>query len=211
SKKSGAVTVSHLRFGPASVASPYLIEAAEFVGVHWFDLVYSRDVLVNAARGATVLFNAPYTADELWDNLPVEMQRTVRERDLRLYTIDADGVARSAKLGSRINTIMQTCFFALSGILPRDEAIAAIKASIDRTYAKRGSTILARNHEAVDAALANLHTVTVPAQGESRFRRLDLVPDIAPDFVQRVTARLMAGEGDLLPVSAFPVDGTYPT
>src|SRR5690606_14124133 len=140
-----------------------------------------------------------------------EMQRTVRERDLRRYTIDADGVARSAKLGSRINTIMQTCFFALSGILPRDEAIAAIKASIDRTYAKRGATVLARNHEAVDAALANLHPATVPAQGESRFRRLDLVPDIAPDFVQRVTARLMAGEGDLLPVSAFPVDGTYPT
>src|SRR5690606_2790045 len=137
SKKSGAVTVSHLRFGPEPVASPYLIEAAEFVGVHWFELVYSRDVLALAAPGATVLFNAPYPPAELWDHLPVEAQRTVRQRGLQLYTIDGDGVAREARLGSRINTIMQTCFFALSGVLPREEAIAAIKAAIDRTYAKR--------------------------------------------------------------------------
>src|SRR5690606_28356369 len=211
SKKSGAVTVSHLRFGPEPVASPYLIEAAEFVGVHWFELVYSRDVLALAAPGATVLFNAPYPPAELWDHLPVEAQRTVRQRGLQLYTIDGDGVAREARLGSRINTIMQTCFFALSGVLPREEAIAAIKAAIDRTYAKRGGTVLARNHAAVDAALANLHVVEVPAEGESRYRRLALVPDQAPGFVQRVTARLMAGEGDLLPVSALPVDGTYPT
>jgi pyruvate-ferredoxin/flavodoxin oxidoreductase len=210
SKKSGAVTVSHLRFGPEPVASPYLIESAQFVGVHWFELVYSRDVLAQAAPGATVLFNAPYEPGDLWDQLPVEAQRTARERGLKLFTIDADGVARDAELGSRVNTIMQTCFFALSGVLPREEAVAAIKAAIDRTYAKRGATVLARNHAAVDAALANLHPVPM-ADTEGRLRRLDLVPDLAPDFVQRVTARLMAGEGDLLPVSAFPVDGTYPT
>ncbi len=211
SKKSGAVTVSHLRFGPSPVASPYLIEAAGFVGVHWFELMYSRDVLSVAAPGATVLFNAPFGPAELWEYLPVEAQRTVRERGLKLYTIDGDRVAREAGLGSRVNTIMQTCFFALSGVLPRDAAIAAIKSAIDRTYGKRGGTVLARNHAAVDAALANLNEVSVPAQGEGRYRRLALVPDHAPDFVQRVTARLMAGEGDLLPVSAFPVDGTYPT
>ncbi len=211
SKKSGAVTVSHLRFGPEPVASPYLIEAAGFVGVHWFELMYSRDVLGLAAPGATVLFNAPFGPAELWDRLPVEAQRIVRERGLALYTIDGDKVAFEAGLGSRVNTVMQTCFFALSGVLPREEAVAAIKAAIDRTYGKRGGTVLARNHAAVDAALANLHPVAVPAEGESRFRRLALVPDHAPDFVQRVTARLMAGEGDRLPVSAFPVDGTYPT
>ena len=211
SKKSGAVTVSHLRFGPELVASPYLIEAAGFVGVHWFELMYSRDVLGLAAPGATVLFNAPFEPGELWDRLPVEAQRLVRERGLRLYTIDGDKVASDAGLGSRVNTVMQTCFFALSGVLPRDAAIAALKAAIDRTYGKRGGTVLARNHAAGDAAMANLHAFDVPAEGESRYRRLALVPDHAPDFVQRVTARLMAGEGDLLPVSAFPVDGTYPT
>lgn len=211
SKKSGAVTVSHLRFGEAPVASPYLIESAGFVGVHWFELVYSRDVLSVAAPGATVLFNSPFGPDELWEHLPVELQRLVRERDLRLYTIDGDRVAREVGLGSHVNTIMQTCFFALSGVLPRDEAIDAIKAAIDRTYARRGASILARNHAAVDAATLNLHPVPVPAAGESRYRRHALVPDAAPEFVQRVTARIMAGEGDLLPVSAFPVDGTYPT
>lgn len=211
SKKSGAVTVSHLRFGKAPVASPYLIEAAGFVGVHWFELVYSRDVLGLAAPGATVLFNAPFRAEELWEYLPVEAQRLARERDLKLYTIDGDRVAREAGLGGHINTVMQTCFFALSGVLPRDEALGAIKDAIDRTYAKRGATILARNHAAVDAAIANLHPVAVPAEGEGRYRRHALVPEAAPEFVQRVTARIMAGEGDLLPVSAFPVDGTYPT
>lgn len=211
SKKSGAVTVSHLRFGPAPVASPYLIEAAGFVGVHRFELVYTRDVLGLAAPGATVLFNAPFAPAQLWEHLPVEAQRLVRERGLKVFTIDGDRVAHEAGLGSRVNTVMQTCFFALSGVLPRDEAIAAIKGAIDRTYAKRGGTVLARNHAAVDAALENLHRVSVPEAGESAYRRRELVPVGAPDFVQRVTARLMAGEGDLLPVSAFPIDGTYPT
>jgi pyruvate-ferredoxin/flavodoxin oxidoreductase len=211
SKKSGAVTVSHLRFGPAPVASPYLIERAGFVGVHRFELLFTRDVLGVAAPGATVLFNAPYAPEELWDRLPVEAQRVVRERGLRLYSIDGDAVARDAGLPGRVNTVMQACFFALSGVLPRDEAIAAIKAAVNRTYAKRGAEVLARNHAAVDAALANLHEVPVPAEGEGTLRRRPPVPEHAPDFVKRVTAKIIAGEGDMLPVSAFPVDGTYPT
>ena len=211
SKKSGAVTVSHLRFGPAPVTSPYLIEQAGFIGVHRFDLVYERDVLGLAARGATVLFNAPHAPADLFDKLPVECQRIVRERDLKLYTIDGDSVAHDVGMGGRINTIMQTCFFALAGVLPRDEAIAEIKNAIDKTYGKRGGTVLARNHAAVDAALAHLHEVPVPAEGEGTLRLRDAVPQAAPDFMQRVTARIMEGYGDLLPVSALPVDGTYPT
>ncbi|MDF1521960.1 MAG: pyruvate:ferredoxin (flavodoxin) oxidoreductase [Trueperaceae bacterium] len=211
SKKSGAVTVSHLRFGPAPVASPYLIESAGFVGVHHFDMLFSRDVLGLAAPGATVLVNAPFAPEALWDELPVEVQRLARERDLKIWTIDGNQVAHDVGMGGRINTIMQTCFFALSGVLPKDQAVDAIKAAIDRTYGKRGGTVLARNHAAVDAALEHLHAVAVPAEGEGAKRRHAVVPEAAPDFVERVTARLMAGEGDLLPVSAFPVDGTYPT
>jgi pyruvate-ferredoxin/flavodoxin oxidoreductase len=211
SKKSGAVTVSHLRFGPAPVTSPYLIEQAGFIGVHRFDLVYERDVLGLAAPGATVLFNAPHAPDALWDHLPVECQRIVRERDLKLWTIDGDKVAHDVGMGGRINTIMQTCFFALSGVLPRDEAIHEIKHAIDKTYGKRGGTVLARNHAAVDAALEHLHEAKVPAEGEGALRLRAAVPQAAPDFMQRVTARIMEGYGDLLPVSALPVDGTFPT
>jgi pyruvate-ferredoxin/flavodoxin oxidoreductase len=211
SKKSGAVTVSHLRFGPAPVTSPYLIEQAGFIGIHRFDLVYERDVLGLAAPGATVLFNAPHAPGELWDHLPVECQRIVRERDLKLWTIDGDKVAHDVGMGGRINTIMQTCFFALSGVLPREEAIHEIKHAIDKTYGKRGGTVLARNHAAVDAALEHLHEATVPAEGEGRLRLRPAVPQAAPDFMQRITARIMEGYGDLLPVSALPVDGTFPT
>ncbi|HSL95945.1 MAG TPA: pyruvate:ferredoxin (flavodoxin) oxidoreductase, partial [Thermoleophilia bacterium] len=211
SKKSGAVTVSHLRFGPAPVASSYLIEQAGFIGVHRFDLVYERDVLGLAARGATVLFNAPHAPAELFDKLPVECQRIVRERDLKLYTIDGDSVAHDVGMGGRINTIMQTCFFALANVLPRDEAIAEIKKAIDKTYGKRGGTVLARNHAAVDAALEHMYEVPVPAEGEGTLRLRDAVPQAAPDFMQRITARIMEGYGDLLPVSALPVDGTFPT
>jgi len=211
SKKSGAVTVSHLRFGPPPVASPYLIEQAGFIGVHRFDLVYERDVLGLAARGATVLFNAPHAPEELFDKLPVECQRIVRERDLKLFAIDGDSVAHDVGMGGRINTIMQTCFFALANILPRDEAIAEIKKAIDKTYGKRGGTVLARNHAAVDAALEHLHEVPIPAEGEGTLHLRPAVPQAAPDFMQRVTARIMEGHGDLLPVSALPVDGTFPT
>ncbi len=211
SKKAGAVTVSHLRFGPEPIESTYLITQAEFVGVHQFEFVDKFDVLALAKKGATVLLNSPYGPDEVWDHLPLEMQTKLLELDAKFYVVDALSVARGAGMGGRINTVMQACFFALSGVLPRDEAIAQIKASIDRSYGKRGRAVLERNYAAVDAALAGLHQVTLPSEAEATKRLRPAVPPTAPDFVQRVTARIIEGHGDLLPVSALPVDGTFPT
>ena len=211
SKKAGAVTVSHLRFGPEPIASTYLIDAAEFVGVHQFEFVEKFDVVALAKPGATLLLNSPYGPDEVWDHLPVELQDRMLELGVKFYVVDALSVAREAGMGGRINTVMQACFFALSGVLPRDEAIAQIKASIDRSYGKRGRAVLERNYAAVDAALAGLHEVKLPSQASATKRRRPAVPEHAPDFVQRITSRIIAGEGDLLPVSAIPVGGTFPT
>jgi pyruvate-ferredoxin/flavodoxin oxidoreductase len=211
SKKSGAVTVSHLRFGPNPIRSTYLVEHAEFVACHHFGLLERIDVLGRAAHGATLLLNAPFPADEVWSRLPREVQETILERELHVWVIDAGAVAREAGMGQRINTVMQPCFFALSGVLPRDEALAAIRASIEKSYGKRGEVVVRRNLEAVDLALHALHEVAVPDRADSSLRRRPPVPAIAPDFVQRVTARMLAGEGDTLPVSALPVDGSFPT
>jgi pyruvate-ferredoxin/flavodoxin oxidoreductase len=211
SKKAGAVTVSHLRFGPRPIRAPYLIRGATFVACHQFDFLDKYDVLETAAPGATVLLNAPYPADQVWDALPGEVQAVLIDRKMRVFAIDADQVARDAGLGGRINTIMQTCFFALSGVLPRDESIAQIKQAIEKTYGKRGPAVVDRNFAAVDRTLAGLAEVPVPAVVSARRRRRPIVSDEAPDFVRRVTAVMMAGKGDLLPVSAFPVDGTWPT
>ncbi len=211
SKKAGAVTVSHLRFGPEPIDSTYLITEAGFVGVHQFEFVGKLDVLTTAAREATILLNSPYGPEDVWDQLPVEFQSAVIEKSLRLYVVDALSVAREAGLAGRINTVMQACFFALSGVLPKDEAIRQIKVAIERSYGKRGRTIIERNFAAVDASLAGLHRVEVPTSATSALRRRPAVPEAAPDFVQRVTARIIEGAGDLLPVSAMPVDGTFPT
>lgn len=211
SKKAGAVTVSHLRFGPEPIDSTYLISEAGFVGVHQFEFVSKLDVLAAAGRGATVLLNSPYGPDEVWDRLPLEFQSAVIEKSLRLYVVDALSVAREAGLAGRINTVMQACFFALSGVLPREEAVKQIKVAIERSYGKRGRAIIERNFAAVDASLAGLHLVEVPDAATSTLRRRPAVPETAPDFVQRVTARIIEGAGDLLPVSAMPVDGTFPT
>ena len=211
SKKAGAVTVSHLRFGPEPIDSTYLISEAGFVGIHQFEFVSKLDVLATAGRGATVLLNSPYGPDEVWDRLPLEFQSAVIEKSLRLYVVDALSVAREAGLAGRINTVMQACFFALSGVLPRDEAVKQIKVAIERSYGKRGRAIIERNFAAVDASLAGLHLVAVPDAATSKLRRRPAVPETAPDFVQRVTARIIEGAGDLLPVSAMPVDGTFPT
>ncbi len=211
SKKSGAVTVSHLRFGPEPIDSTYLISEAAFVGIHQFEFVSKLDVLSTAGSGATVLLNSPYGPDDVWDQLPVEFQSAVIERSLQLYIVDALSVAREAGLAGRINTVMQACFFALSGVLPRDEAIRQIKVAIERSYGKRGRAIIERNFAAVDASLAGLHLVPLPTAATSTLRRRPAVPDTAPDFVKRVTARIIEGAGDLLPVSALPVDGTFPT
>jgi pyruvate-ferredoxin/flavodoxin oxidoreductase len=211
SKKSGSVTVSHLRFGPRAIRSTYLIEDADFVACHQFGLLEKMPVLDHAKPGATFLINSPYGHDEVWGRLSGEVQDQIVEKGLDVWAIDAYRVARRHELGARINTVMQTCFFALTGVIPTDEAIAHIKASVRRTYGRLGDTIVERNVAAIDASLAELARVDVPAQTSSRQAVPHRVPEDVPDFVARVTARLMAGQGDLLPVSALPVDGTFPT
>ncbi|MGO8968108.1 MAG: pyruvate:ferredoxin (flavodoxin) oxidoreductase [Myxococcaceae bacterium] len=211
SKKSGSYTISHLRFGPKPIRAPYLLKSANFVGVHKFDFLFKFDVLGAAAQGATLLLNSPYDAAVVWNELPREVQKQILDKKLKLYVIDASKVASSLGLGSRTNTILQTCFFALSGVLPREQAVAQIKEETERTYARKGRDIVKKNFEAIDAALASLQQVDVPTTVTGK-RTLDrTVPESAPEFVQRVTASMMAQRGDTLPVSALPADGTYPT
>ena len=211
SKKSGAITISHLRFGPKPIRAPYLIRNAEFVGCHLFTFLESYDVLDYAAPGAVFLLNAPGSVDTLWARLPKEVQQTIRAKKLKFFAIDALEVARKAGMGSRINTVMQVCFFALSGVLPAKEAIAQIKKSIEKTYGKKGAEVVKKNFEAVDASLAGMFEVPIPVDGDAGTPRPPIVSPAAPDFVQRVIGTMARGKGDLLPVSAFPVDGTWPT
>ncbi len=211
SKKSGAITISHLRFGPRPIRSSYLIKRASFVACHQYSFLEKYDVLGYAGPGAVFLLNTPFPADQAWDDLPREVQEQIIEKKLKFYVIDAYEVAKATGMGTRINTIMQTCFFAISGVLPRDEAIAQIKHSIEKTYGKRGEDVVQKNFAAVDGTLANLHEVTVPAAINAKYQRPPMVSAKAPDFVKHVTAMMLANKGDLLPVSAFPVDGTWPT
>jgi pyruvate-ferredoxin/flavodoxin oxidoreductase len=211
SKKSGAMTVSHLRFGPQPIQSAYLITRASFVAVHQFNFVEKYDVLAAAEPGATFLLNSPYGADEVWERLPRSIQQQLIDKKLRFFVINAYDVAGAAGMGTRINTIMQTCFFAISNVLPRAEAIARIKDSIRKTYGKRGEPVVRQNFAAVDAALAHLYEVQVPTRATSAFDRQPAVSPTAPAFVRDVTGEILAGRGDQLPVSAFPADGTYPT
>ena len=211
SKKSGAMTVSHLRFGPKPIKSPYLIQNAHFVGCHQPQFMERYDVLKNAANNGVFLLNSHHKLEEVWDSLPQESQQRIIQKKLKFYTIDAYKVAKDTGMGGRINTIMQTCFFAISGILPRDEAIAKIKQSIKKTYLKKGESVVQKNFEAVDATLANLHEVKVPATVTSKHRVPPSVPAHAPDFVKNVIAKMMENDGDNLPVSAFLPDGTWPT
>jgi len=210
SKKSGAITTSHLRFGPKPIRSAYLVTRASFVACHQFSFLEKYEMVEAAAPGATFLLNSPYGKDEVWGQLPREVQEQIVEKKLRFYVIDALKVARDNGMGVRINTIMQTCFFAISGVLPREEAIAHIKKSIQKTYGRKGEDVVRKNFEAVDATLAHLEEVAVPAKITGA-PRPPAVPEGAPDFVKRVTSVMLAGKGDLLPVSAFPVDGTWPT
>jgi len=211
SKKAGAITVSHLRFGPQPIHSTYLISRASFVACHQFSFLERFDMLRAAAPGATFLLNSPYGPEEVWDRLPRSVQQQIISKKLRLFVIDAYQVAKDTGMGVRINTIMQTCFFAISGVLPREEAIAAIKHAIEKTYGKRGEAVVKKNFAAVDATLDHLHEVKVPDRVTSSFDIRRPVPEEAPAFVQKVTASIVAGDGDLLPVSAFPVDGTFPS
>jgi pyruvate-ferredoxin/flavodoxin oxidoreductase len=211
SKKSGTMTTSHLRFGPRPIHASYLIRSANFVACHQFSFLERVDVLKAAEPGATFLLNSIYGPEEVWHHLPRTTQRHIIEKRLRFYVIDGYAVARETGMGQRVNTIMQTCFFAISGVLPREEAIAAIKRSIQKTYGKRGEAVVQKNFAAVDAALAHLHEVTVPDAVTSVFDIRPPVPPEAPEFVRTVTAEIIAGRGDDLPVSAIPADGTYPT
>jgi pyruvate-ferredoxin/flavodoxin oxidoreductase len=211
SKKSGAMTVSHLRFGPGPINSTYEIQEANFVACHQFNFMEKVDVLKLAAKGASFLLNSPYGPDEVWDHLPANAQSDIIEKNLKFYVVDAVSVARDAGLGQRVNTVLQTCFFALANVLPQEEAIAAIKNGIKKAYGKRGQVVIDRNNAAVDASLAALAQVEVPDAVTSATSLLEPVPADAPDFVQRVTGMIAAGKGNLLPVSAMPVDGTFPT
>ena len=211
SKKSGAVTISHLRFSKKPIHSTYLISRANFVGCHQFSFMERLDVLKCADPGAVFLLNSPFGPEEVWDNLPRTAQQQIVGKNLKFYVIDAVNVARAAGMGGRINTVMQTCFFAISGVLPREEAIASIKHSIEKTYGKRGESIVRKNFAAVDSALEHLYEVKVPAAVSSKFDIRPAVPANAPDFVRNVEALIINGEGDEVPVSALPVDGTFPT
>lgn len=211
SKKAGSVTISHLRFGPKPIRSTYLIDRASFVACHQFSFLDRFDVLKTAEPGATFLLNSPYGPEEVWDHLPRTVQEKIIGKKLRFFVIDAYAVARETGMGGRINTVMQPCFFALSGVLPRDEAIAAIKRAIKDTYTKRGDAVVQKNIAAVDSALDHLHEVQVPSQATSAFDVRPPVPPEAPEFVRKVTAPMLAREGDTLSVSALPADGTYPS
>jgi pyruvate-ferredoxin/flavodoxin oxidoreductase len=210
SKKAGATTVSHLRFGPRPIRSAYLVGKAHFVACHAPQLVESIDVAERARHGATFLLATPEPPERAWDSLPRELQEALVEKRMRFFVVDAQGIAAEAGLGRRISAIMQTCFFALSGVLPKDKAVAAVRAAVERAYGRRGPEIVRRNHAAIDATLAHLYEVPVPAAPTTERRRAPPVPSHAPDFVQRVTRVLLEGKGDLLPVSAFVADGTWP-
>lgn len=211
SKKSGAITISHLRFGPNPIQSSYLIKKANFVACHQWDFLDKYNVLDYPAENGVVLLNSPFTKEKLWDELSTQSQSLILQKKLKLYAIDAYKVARETGMGGRINTIMQTCFFAISGVLPREEAIGQIKHAIKKTYAKKGTEMIERNFKAVDHTLQALFEVSHPSQVTSARRVSPLIPEHAPDFVKRITAQILAGNGDLLPVSAFPIDGTWPT
>jgi len=211
SKKAGAVTVSHLRFGPRPIQSTYLIQRANFVAVHQFSFLERYDVLGCAEPGATVLLNAPFPPDQVWQHLPRSIQAQLISKRLKLYVIDAYAVARESALRSRINTIMQTCFFAISGVMPQSDAVVKIKEAIAKTYGKRGEAVVRQNCQAVDAAIEHLHELKLPAEITSEFETPIAIPRTAPIFERQVIGEIIAGRGDELPVSVFPADGTYPT
>ena len=211
SKKAGSVTVSHLRFGPRPIKSIYLVNSANFVACHTFVFLEKYDMLKNAVPGAVFLLNSPFGPDDVWDKMPRSVQKDIIEKKLKFYVIDGYAVAKKTGMGARVNTIMQTCFFAISGVLPKDEAIAQIKKAIKKTYGAKGEEIVKKNFEAVDQTLANLHEVKVPSAVTSTFDRPATVSPEAPAYVREVLGEIIAGNGDDLPVSAFPVDGTFPT
>ncbi|MGB5592820.1 MAG: pyruvate:ferredoxin (flavodoxin) oxidoreductase, partial [Crocosphaera sp.] len=212
SKKSGSVTVSHLRFGPNPIRSTYLVTKANFVACHQWEFVEKFDLLETAINGSSFLLNSPYKPSEIWHHFPRTIQEQIINKNLKVYTINAFQVAREAGMGGRINTVMQVCFFALSGVLPRDEAIEQIKKAIRKTYGKKGQEIVQMNMKAVDAALDHLHQVTIPTLVDNDSSDIQPpIPDRAPAFIRDVLGKMLARQGDEIPVSALPCDGTYPS
>ncbi|MEA4943403.1 MAG: pyruvate:ferredoxin (flavodoxin) oxidoreductase [Propionicimonas sp.] len=211
SKKSGSRTVSHLRFGPRPIEAPYLINSAGFIGCHHWSILERVDVLEFARPGTVLLINTPYPPEEVFARLPEPMQARIIELGIELWAIDANLVARKAGMGRRTNTVLQTCFFAISRVMPREEAIAEVKRTIRKTYLRKGEDVVAKNNAAVDASIADLHRIEVPAAPLSDIPMIPPVPDTAPEFVRSVTASMLLGTGDQLPVSALPVDGTFPS
>ena len=211
SKKAGAQTISHLRFGPEPIYSSYLIHKANFIACHQFNFIHKYDILKNIKKGGTFLLNAPFSKEEIWDVLPKKMQEEIVENELDFYVIDASKVALEAKLGKRTNTVLQTCFFAISGVLPKDEAIEKIKEAIVKSYSKKGDAVVQMNFNAVDKSLENLQKVDYPKKITSDEELLPMMTGDADPFVKEVLGKILAGKGDELPVSAFPVDGTFPT
>ncbi len=211
SKKSGSRTVSHLRFGPNPIEAPYLVSQAGFIGCHQWSILERVDVLEFARPGTVLLINTPYEPGEVFGKLPVPMQQKIIDLGVELWAIDANLVARKAGMGRRTNTVLQTCFFAISKVLPREQAIEEVKRTIRKTYGRKGSDVVAKNEAAVDASVENLHRIEVPAAPLGEKAMIPPVPAKAPEFVQKVTASMLLGAGDSLPVSALPVDGTYPS
>jgi pyruvate:ferredoxin (flavodoxin) oxidoreductase, homodimeric len=211
SKKSGARTVSHLRFGKNPIKAPYLVSQADFIACHQFNFTEKVEMLSFAKPGAIFLINSPFSKDEVWNNLPGNVQQTIIDKQIKVYVIDATTVARENGMGTRINTIMQTCFFALAEVLPKEEAIAEIKHAIEKTYSKKGRAIVEKNFQAVDATLDHLHQVTIPATATAATASLQSVSSNAPEFVKSVIGPMLAGHGDELPVSAISIDGTWPS
>ncbi|VAX35462.1 Pyruvate-flavodoxin oxidoreductase [hydrothermal vent metagenome] len=210
SKKAGSVTISHLRFGPKPIHSTYLVSKANFVACHAFGFLENYDVLDKLEEGGVFLLNTPYPVDETWDKLPKEVQQKIIDKKAKFYVIDAYTVAKDSGLGRRTNTIMQTCFFAISGVLPKDEAIKAIKDAIQKAYGKKGEKVVQMNYDAVDNTLSHLKQIDVPAQATSTIVKPAIVPDKAPQYVREVVSKMLAQKGDTLPVSAMPKDGTFP-
>ncbi|HLP90451.1 MAG TPA: pyruvate:ferredoxin (flavodoxin) oxidoreductase [Nostocaceae cyanobacterium] len=216
SKKSGSMTVSHLRFGLQPIRSTYLIDQANFIGCHHWGFIERIEILKYAAQGATLLLNSPCPAEEVWQNLPLKVRQKILEKDLQIYTINASQVARNSGMGRRINTIMQVCFFALAGVLPEEQAIAKIKQAIEKTYGKKGAEVVRMNLQAVDNTLENLYEVEIPLVEKGKLTNVETfhvtsLPPAAPEFVQNVLGKIMLWQGDDLPVSALPADGTFPT
>ena len=212
-KKAGTVTTSHLRFGSKPIQAPYLIEVnqANFVACHQSVFLEKFDMLKYAKPGGVFLLNSMYGTDEVWDQLPIEVQKELVSKKLKFYVINGYDVAEKTGMGNRVNTIMQTAFFAISGILPREDAITQIKHAIEKTYGKRGEAVVKKNFDAVDQTLENLHEVKVPAKATSKVARRPIVPNEAPEFVKNVLAPIIAFDGNDVPVSSMPVDGTFPT